>query len=33
MVMLVYILMNVAINVFPLVNNFMFFLSDGIILN
>jgi len=28
-----YIIMNIVINVFPLVNNFMFFLSDGIILS
>lgn len=28
-----YIVMNIFINVFPLVNNFMFFLSDGIILS
>jgi hypothetical protein len=28
-----YILMNIFINTFPLVNNFMFFLSDGLILS
>jgi hypothetical protein len=31
--MFLYILLNVIINVFPLVNNFLFFLSDGIILS
>lgn len=31
--MFLYILMNVVINIFPLVNNFMFFLSDGLILS
>lgn len=31
--MFVYILFNVLINVFPLVNNFLFFLSDGVILS
>lgn len=31
--MFFYILMNVIISVSPLVNNFMFFLSDGIILS
>jgi len=30
--MFFYIAFNIAINVFPLVNNFMFFLSDGLIL-
>ena len=31
--MFLYIVMNLIINVFPLVNNFMFFLSDGLILS
>ena len=31
--MFLYIVMNVLINVFPLVNNFLFFISDGIILS
>lgn len=31
--MFFYIAFNIAINVFPLVNNFMFFLSDGLILS
>mmetsp|Transcript_332 Transcript_332/g.367 ORF Transcript_332/g.367 Transcript_332/m.367 type:complete len:136 (-) Transcript_332:473-880(-) len=31
--MLLYIGMNIAINLLPLVNNFMFFLSDGIVLS
>lgn len=30
--MLLYIIFNVIINVFPLVNNFLFFITDGIIL-
>jgi hypothetical protein len=33
MMMFFYIIFNVIINVFPLVNNFLFFLSDGIILS
>ena len=33
MLMFFYILFNVIINVFPLVNNFLFFLTDGIILS
>jgi hypothetical protein len=31
-VMLFYIVFNILINVFPLVNNFLFFLSDGLLL-
>ena len=31
--MFFYILFNILINVFPLVNNFLFFMSDGIILS
>lgn len=31
--MAVYIIMNIVISVTPLVNNFMFFLSDGLILS
>ncbi len=31
--MLFYIIFNILINTFPLVNNFLFFLSDGIILS
>ena len=33
LMLFLYILMNIFINVFPLVNNFMFFLSDGILLS
>ena len=33
LMMFLYITFNVVINVFPLVNNFLFFLSDGIILS
>jgi hypothetical protein len=33
MLMFFYILMNIVISVCPLVNNFMFFLSDGLILS
>lgn len=33
LMMFVYITFNIVINAFPLVNNFLFFLSDGIILS
>lgn len=33
LIMALYIVFNILISVFPLVNNFMFFLSDGIILS